>query len=182
VQSSRWLFRPRANTGVWHSNGRSAIGPRSFRQFRCGQKEQFPPLRPLCYRSAPDQVNDDVRSSSGRAEKTKPADFYAGLRYRPLASKSRFSFTRSWFIRDATGARGDTLVTTFEIERHQHEAAGVLKETVRPDAVKATYRWMETLPGSSPSDHGSEYEPADFHAGLRNGPLVRKSWFSFAPS
>jgi hypothetical protein len=79
-------------------------------------------------------------------------------------------------------AHGETLVTKFAIERHQHEAAGVLKNSVRPDSVIPTYRWMETLPGRPRSEDGSECEPADFYAGLRYGPLVRKAWFSFAPS
>ena len=55
------------------------------------------------------------------------------------------------------------LVTKFAIELH--EAAGVLKHTVRPDSVIPTYRWMETLPGGPRSDDGPEYEPADFYAG-----------------
>jgi hypothetical protein len=73
-------------------------------------------------------------------------------------------------------------VTKSAIERHQHEAPGVLKDTVRPDSVIPTLRWMETLPGRPPSEDGSECESADFYAGLRYGPLVSKSWFSFAPS
>jgi hypothetical protein len=30
------------------------------------------------------------------------------------------------------------------------------------------------------STDGSEYEPADFYAGLRHRPFMSKSWFSFA--
>jgi hypothetical protein len=44
-------------------------------------------------------------------------------------------------------AHGETLVTEFGIERHQHKAASALKDTVRPDSVIPTNRWMETLPG-----------------------------------
>ena len=73
-------------------------------------------------------------------------------------------------------------MTKFVIERHHHEVAGMLKNTVRPDSVIPTYRWTETLLRKPHSDDGTEYEPADVYAGLRHDPLVRKSWFSFAPS
>jgi hypothetical protein len=58
----------------------------------------------------------------------------------------------------------------------------MLENTVRPDSVIPTYRWMETLLGKPRSDGESDYEPADFYAGLLYGPLVRKSRFSLAPS
>ena len=61
-------------------------------------------------------------------------------------------------------AHGETLVTKFVVEQHQHEAARALTDTVRPDSVVPTYRWMETLPERPRSDDGSEYEPADFYA------------------
>lgn len=77
-------------------------------------------------------------------ERTNLADFYAALRYRPLARKSPFSFARSWFNRDTTttAANGETLVTKFVIERHQHEAVGVLKGAVAPGSAMPIYRLM----------------------------------------
>ena len=51
---------------------------------------------------------------------------------------------------------GETRVTKFVIERRQHEAAGVLKDTVRPERVTPTYRWMETLLGRLRGDDGQD--------------------------
>jgi hypothetical protein len=76
---------------------------------------------------------------------------------------------------------GETLVTKFVIERHHHQAADVLKDAIGPTAPLPSHRLMETLVRRPRRDDGSEYEPADFYAGLRYSPLVRKSWFSFAP-
>jgi hypothetical protein len=42
-------------------------------------------------------------------------------------------------------AHGETLVTKFVIERHRHEAVGVLKETIRPGGTLPAHRLMETL-------------------------------------
>ena len=40
--------------------------------------------------------------------------------------------------------------------------------------------WFDGLLERPRIADGSEYKPADFYAGLRYGPLVRKSRFSFA--
>ncbi len=42
-------------------------------------------------------------------------------------------------------AHGETLVTKFVIERHQHEAVGVLKDAVAPDSAIPTDRLMGCL-------------------------------------
>ena len=85
-------------------------------------------LQPLTYEASPTQAGRDrsyphvfygnSAQETGEAladEKYKPADFYAGLRYRPLVSKSWFCFARPWFNKGAT-AIGKTSGSRSEIK------------------------------------------------------------------
>ena len=56
-------------------------------------------------------------------------------------------------------AHGEMPVTRFVIERHRHEAVGVLKDAVGPDSAIPAHRLMETLLGRLRSDDDQNTSP-----------------------
>jgi hypothetical protein len=92
---------------------------------------------------------------------------------RASASRGLGSIEMRRLQRQVLDAHGETLVTKLAIERSRTQSGPTV-------SYRHIVGWKR--PGRPRSDDGSEYEPADFYAGLRYGPLMRKSWFSFAPS